>query len=785
MIHFPKLSLPWRAALPALALLLEVLTGCGRRIDNPASKFLRPNREQNAGDFGEIIINPREAAAKPSPWRPGGRQVIQLMVPTSFYPEIVDDDRTEASQRRRCAAIDGLLEQVFRPLDDATGITVRVVHPAPVPHPGAAQQALRGAGPTPVPLTLPNGSQSLSQLSPGKLAGGSEPLDIDVFEGSWQRFVGQGFHVALVPDFDAAELYDARQLIPLRKKELSNLRRVNRLFYLKFKSSIESRGEGNEEYITDFCIPYQWALVGMAYNPDMADRFPRSWSALLEPVKWTEMRLLHDDLPLLKSAMIYLRGKLTAAEQRLRVETVSGAGSDPGAPRLEAAAEHLRAYLTNSEKGPSEIHRAIGELFSYLREKTEAAAAPATAPAGKPADAVETQGTRQPNSAPATTPMGMLGLGEDSTLRKLEERLREVFGAPEEKASPIQAPLMELVSKGLDAAEPQLEMPKGIDVAAGATFTDDEARKFAGDLMRKTSGTPGAPAPGMRGALALLLGYAQYLPRLDSIRRASPGLAEGMVRQVAEIQAGLNLLKNQAWHLRGQAALYDNSVLANQWNDATLVQLRGPQASHALRTSPAATPLPGERIRALRIKYLLPVEGTVGSMYHLVLLKGAEEPETVSAAHAVVDYLLRPEVAGMVSNILLHGTTEDDARAFVEREVLNGPSYERPEDLSDAHVVDLNKETRRVYRTVGSHLKQWYRNAQNDYLAEKALDEQIADAFAPREKNTLPQEQAAKAVEELLQERIKLKQRIELNRPHFAVGIDFQRFLSEAASVVE
>jgi len=78
-----------------------------------------------------------------------------------------------------------------------------------------------------------------------------------------------------------------------------------------------------------------------------------------------------------------------------------------------------------------------------------------------------------------------------------------------------------------------------------------------------------------------------------------------------------------------------------------------------------------------KVRYSIPKEGVIIFMDHFVTFKKSTRRAT---AHHLIDYLLLPSIAARNSNYSLVASADHAARPFIDREVLNGPAYELPEN---------------------------------------------------------------------------------------------------------
>jgi putrescine transport system substrate-binding protein len=84
-----------------------------------------------------------------------------------------------------------------------------------------------------------------------------------------------------------------------------------------------------------------------------------------------------------------------------------------------------------------------------------------------------------------------------------------------------------------------------------------------------------------------------------------------------------------------------------------------------------------EAKNGVEVAYAIPKEGTVIWFDFMAIPKDAPHPD---AAHAFLDYILRPQVIGAVSNTVFYANANADAAPFVDKEILGDPAiYPGPE----------------------------------------------------------------------------------------------------------
>jgi spermidine/putrescine transport system substrate-binding protein len=101
------------------------------------------------------------------------------------------------------------------------------------------------------------------------------------------------------------------------------------------------------------------------------------------------------------------------------------------------------------------------------------------------------------------------------------------------------------------------------------------------------------------------------------------------------------------------------------------------------------------------IAFVLPKEGAVIFIDNLSIPVGAKNAQ---AAHAFINYLLRPEVAAKVANYSLYGSTNKTALPLINEEVRNGPGFLRPGNVKLHEIEDLGEATA-LYDKLWTRLK--------------------------------------------------------------------------------
>lgn len=101
--------------------------------------------------------------------------------------------------------------------------------------------------------------------------------------------------------------------------------------------------------------------------------------------------------------------------------------------------------------------------------------------------------------------------------------------------------------------------------------------------------------------------------------------------------------------------------LAMAWSADVTHAMQGVQVD-------AKTKLPGNK----RVRIALPREGSIVFRDSFAIPAHAKN---VEGAHALINFFLQPQVAAAVTNYSFYATTVESASAYVERYIVNGPSY--------------------------------------------------------------------------------------------------------------
>jgi hypothetical protein len=286
-------------------LLISCFSGCrpGKYIPSPAENFRPPNREPGVGGFGERILSPLSSPSPEPIPKLKTAQTVTLSIPYYLYPP---EAYADACKKAREAFWDAFntgkktdvtpeeLETQRREIakflgSDNCGDCERQ-QPEELKHVGNLDKAREDF--------LKNFEATLADTGVGDKTIGSAineimaPLKqrnvhVEVKHGAavgsnfWRTpDSGPAAHVALVTDLRAGELYASSSLEKLNLEDLPNRDKVDPLFltlaeYVVKASAKESR--------ICFSVPYQWSIIGMAFDTRFSDQFQASWGILLEP----------------------------------------------------------------------------------------------------------------------------------------------------------------------------------------------------------------------------------------------------------------------------------------------------------------------------------------------------------------------------------------------------------------------------------------------------------------------------------------------------------------------
>jgi spermidine/putrescine transport system substrate-binding protein len=101
------------------------------------------------------------------------------------------------------------------------------------------------------------------------------------------------------------------------------------------------------------------------------------------------------------------------------------------------------------------------------------------------------------------------------------------------------------------------------------------------------------------------------------------------------------------------------------------------------------------------IAFVIPAEGTFIFVDNWAIPKGARQKPL---AEDFINFVLRPEISALIVNHARYASVNEAARSLVKPEILNGPSYHRPEGTKLWWLSDLG-EAGRLYERVWLELK--------------------------------------------------------------------------------
>ncbi len=129
--------------------------------------------------------------------------------------------------------------------------------------------------------------------------------------------------------------------------------------------------------------------------------------------------------------------------------------------------------------------------------------------------------------------------------------------------------------------------------------------------------------------------------------------------QKTEVQKSFDRLRQIRPYIRkfaNEAAIEDLIQ-----GDACLIQSNSSDVAAARRRNPE---------RGQNLSYVIPKEGTIIWVDTMAIPKGAPHPDH---AHKFINFLLRPEISAMVTNISGHRTANVAAQKHIEKKLLNDP----------------------------------------------------------------------------------------------------------------
>jgi len=173
-------------------------------------------------------------------------------------------------------------------------------------------------------------------------------------------------------------------------------------------------------------------------------------------------------------------------------------------------------------------------------------------------------------------------------------------------------------------------------------------------------------------------------------------------RNKAEIVAAGELLKR----LAGREVYFESEHVAAMLADRTvdLALTRSADATKAMQQSVLYWREHGRRTMKERAKVLmaLPEEGSITFRAGFVLL---ESTQNQSGAENFVNFMLRPRIAGRVSNQTFCATAVEYATPYVSRFIINSASYFFHPAGKDFRIDFVTAEVEEIYREVWEDVK--------------------------------------------------------------------------------
>jgi spermidine/putrescine transport system substrate-binding protein len=99
------------------------------------------------------------------------------------------------------------------------------------------------------------------------------------------------------------------------------------------------------------------------------------------------------------------------------------------------------------------------------------------------------------------------------------------------------------------------------------------------------------------------------------------------------------------------------------------------------------------------IKYVYPKEGAIFWVDNLCILKGSENPDN---AHKFINYIMKPEVAKIISDEFGYASPNKAAKALQDEETRNNPTIYPPQEVVDKGEFQLD-----VGETINLYEKYW------------------------------------------------------------------------------
>jgi hypothetical protein len=671
-MRFYNSALRWFFVLGLVSLIIcGGFIGCGKKITEAEVGRRAVSDKTKQGWFGEKIYNtdvrPRAALA-PVPNFKNKR--VKLAIPRNFYP---GSKQNEESERDILPRVCQQFAAIWTGLEESVGLTI-------------------------------------------------EP----VFYDSENDPVPREADCAIVSDFSAYDLYLSHSLKRLNAKAVPNVVQIDSFYKVMLKGAVNRSSDIDAAFIGDYCLPYAFSLVGFAVDPLLEKEAPRSLRSLFEPKLGSgELRLYSEENILFRSAQIYLRSKLQRAKNLIGEELMGVYPTSVQTARLRRAQLELDLIINNERTDLASLRFPIEELISFLEAAVQSESRNGQIPV-----------VRQASNSEVRHATGEIVIAGE-IFRKLRIHLDALFNVTVARQSDqadaktdeeLRGGLKELLKSSISSkAVGVVDGIVGVSgVPAKEVFSIEELAALEHFLVDGLELSSGIVSDRIRNSFGLLLSYIQYLPRTEAVIRQFPGALPTESRWMSEFIAIVNMLKGQAFSVRGQSALYDNAGgLEFENGRVSVAQMSGGRAAYYLRmqhTQNAMRAAEREKAGGLEelpagraIGFVLPEEGCPIRCYHLVMLR--ESPEVEWS----INSLLRTDVAASLANFFLFGTTEPSARSLVDREILTSPAYSVPEDTAQISPPDLDPRTRMAINMVGDEVKRYFLEAKTQTKKEMPM----------------------------------------------------------------
>ncbi len=185
-------------------------------------------------------------------------------------------------------------------------------------------------------------------------------------------------------------------------------------------------------------------------------------------------------------------------------------------------------------------------------------------------------------------------------------------------------------------------------------------------------------------------------------RSSKPGMTEEMVSFLLQQDRNDAALAKPETQSKIQEALsylqtQDSYVTRFLTDSDTRTQLASGEVILAQASSADAA---WAGVRNSNVRFFIPDEGAPGTVDCFVILNyghSTAKPH-ITACRTFLNYLLRTENAAKMVNFSKYASTEEAAAPFIDREILNGPSYVRPLDLTKLRLLPvLGDRLRKIY----------------------------------------------------------------------------------------